>query len=164
MNHRSKLLALTTVAAVAGLAVFVSSGIGGDDSAPTADSIDLTVTEPKTVSADELKLVDTARMPLRGASASRKSSKLFYYLSDRDVHASPRTRPTCARSAVPVKQQPVDGRRARARAGARDHELLAHQPDPRWAHACRAPGTSRSRTSRTIVPLTWRVHLTCVGK
>ena len=34
MNHRSKLLALTAVAAVAGLGVFVSSGIGGDSSVP----------------------------------------------------------------------------------------------------------------------------------
>ena len=90
--RRPKLLALAAVAAVAALGVFVSSSIGGGNEVPAAGSLDLTVTEPRSVSPRELELVDTARtQPPRGASASRKSARLFYYLSEATFSVAPGT-------------------------------------------------------------------------
>jgi len=162
MNHRSKLLALTTVTAVAGLAVFVSSGIGGDDSAPTAESIDLTVSEPKTVSADELKLVETARMPLRGASASRKSSKLFYYLSEATLSVAPRTA-DLREIRCPPRQLPVGGGVFAPAPGLAITNSSRTNPIPGGPTL---PGAWYEQVTNLTddVTLTWRVHLTCVGK
>lgn len=162
MNHRSKLLALTTVAAVAGLAVFVSSGIGGDDSAPAADSIDLTVTEPKTVSADELKLVDTARMPLRGASASRKSAKLFYYLSIETFTVAPASA-DMREIRCPVKQQPVAGGVQAPAPGLAITNSSRTNPIPGGPTLSGAWYQQVTNITENV-PLTWRVHLTCIGK
>ena len=159
MNHRPKLLALAAVAAVAGLGVFVSSGIGGDDSARVADSIDLTVSEPKTVSSDELKLVDTTS--LRGANASRKSSKIFYYLSVETFTVAPNTA-DLREIRCPIKQQPAGG------------GVFAPSPGLAITNSSRTnpiPGGPtlsgawyEQVTNFVDVPLTWRVHLTCVGK
>ena len=163
MKHRPKLLALAAAAAVAGLGVFVSSGIGGDSSAPVADSIDLTVSEPKTVSADELKLVDTGRTALRGANASRKSVEALLLPERRDVHGG-------AEHGRPARD-PLPGQAAAGRPAA------CHAP---------APGLAITNSSRTNPipggPDPFRrlvrgghelhrtclshgsVHLTCVGK
>lgn len=162
MNHRSKLLALTTVAAVAGLAVFVSSGVGGDDSAPTADSIDLTVAEPKTVSADELKLVDTARMPLRGASASRKSAKLFYFLSVETFTVAPNTA-DLREIQCPVKQQPVTGGVQAPAPGLAITNSSRTNPIPGGPTLSGAWYQQVTNITENV-PLTWRVHLTCISK
>jgi hypothetical protein len=162
MKHRPKLLAIAAVAAVAGLGVFVSSGIGGDDSEPVAERIDLAVSEPRTVSPDDLKLVDTAPLRRAGANASRKSAKLFYYLSVETFSVAPGTA-DLREIRCPVKQQPAGGG--------------VHAP---------APGLAITNSSRTnpipggptlsgawyeqvtnftqSATLTWRVHLTCVGK
>jgi hypothetical protein len=162
MNHRSKLLALTTVTAVAGLAVFVSSGIGGDSSVPTADSIDLTVSDPKTVAADELKLVDTAPMPLRGASASRKSAKLFYYLSEATLSVAPGTA-DLREIRCPPRQQPAGGGVFAPAPGLAITNSSRTNPIPEGPTT---PGAWYEQVTNLTadVPLTWRVHLTCVGK
>jgi hypothetical protein len=164
MNHRSKLLALTTVAAVAGLAVFVSSGIGGDGSAPTADSIDLSVTEPKTISADELKLVDTGRMPLRGAgaSASRKSAKLFYFVSEATLSVAPKTA-DLREIRCPPKQLPVGGGVFAPAPGLAITNSSRTNPIPGGPTL---PGAWYEQVTNLTddVTLTWRVHLTCIGK
>jgi hypothetical protein len=161
MNPRAMLLAVAAAVAVAGLGLFVTSSVGGDNKVPVADALDLTVREPKTVSPDELKLVDTSRVRLRGASASRKSPKFFYYLSV-DTFSVAQDTADLREIRCPVKQQPVAGG--------------VHAP---------APGLAITNSSRTNpipggptlsgawyeqvtnfvdVTLTWRVHLTCVGK
>ena len=158
MKHTSKLAAL---AAVAGLGVFVTSGIGGDGSEPTADSIDLTVSEPRTVSPGELRLVDTA--PLRaGAGASRKAAKIFYYLSEATFSVAPRTA-DLREVRCPVKQQPAGG------------GVLAPAPGLAITNSSRTnpipggPTTSGAwyeqvQNITQDVTLTWRVHVTCVGR
>jgi hypothetical protein len=161
MNHRSKLLALIAVAAVAGLGVFVSSGVGGDNSAPTAESIDLTVAEPKTVSADELKLVDTGRLPGRGASASRKSAKLYYFLSVETFTVAPNTA-DLREIRCPVKLQPAAGGVFAPAPGLAVTNSSRTNPIPGGPTLSGA--WYEQVTNFTGVPLTWRVHLTCVGK
>ena len=162
MKPSSKLLALGAVVAVAGLGAFAASGIGGDNSVDTADTVDLTVSEPRTVAPDELKLVDTA--PLRagnGANASRKSSKIFYYVSVDTFTVAGRTA-DLREIRCPVKQQPAGG------------GVLAPTPGLAITNSSRTnpipDGPTLSGawyeqvTNITDVALTWRVHLTCVGK
>jgi hypothetical protein len=154
MKHRSKLLALTAVVAVAGLGVFVSSSIGGDNSSPTADSIDLTRGAPETVKPSELKLVDS-----RQAGASKKSAKVFYYISVETFTVNPGTA-DFREIRCPVKQQPATGG--------------VHAPGPGLAitnsSRTNPSGATLSGawyeevTNITGVPLTWRVHLTCISK
>jgi hypothetical protein len=155
MKHRSKLLALTAVTAVAGLGIFVSSSVGGDNSSPAADSIQLTRGAPDTVSGNELKLVDTGRQ----AGASVKSAKLFYYISVETFTVNPGTA-DFREIRCPVKQQPATGG--------------VHAPAPGLAitnssrtnpsGATLSGAWYQEVTNFTGVPLTWRVHLTCVGK
>ena len=161
MNHTSKLLALTAVVAVAGLGVFVASGVGGDNSAPTAESIDLTVAEPKTVSGDELKLVDTGRLPARGASASRKSAKLYYFLSVETFTVAPNTA-DLREIRCPVKLQPAAGGVFAPAPGLAVTNSSRTNPIPGGPTLSGA--WYEQVTNFTGVPLTWRVHLTCVGK
>jgi hypothetical protein len=158
-QHRSKVLALASVVAVAGLGVFVSSSVGGDNTVPAADSIDLTRGAPDAISGDELKLVDTAKSPLSSANASRKSAKLFYYISVETFTVQPQTA-DFREIICPVKQQPATGG--------------VHAPAPGLAitnsSRTNPSGATASGawyeevTNFTGVPLTWRVHLTCVGK
>jgi hypothetical protein len=159
--HRPKLLALCVVLALAGLGVFVSTGIGGDDSVPTADSIDLRVTEPKTIPPSELKLVDTAPLRAGGANASRKSSKLFYYLSVETLTVAARTA-DLREIRCPVKQQPAGGGVYAPAPGLAITNSSRTNPIPGGPTVSGA--WYEQVTNITDVPLTWRVHVTCVGK
>jgi hypothetical protein len=157
MKHRSKLLALVGVTAVAGLGIFVSSSVGGDNSSPTADTVDLTRGAPDTISGDELKLVDTSSA--RAAGISRKSAKLFYYISVETFTVQPGTA-DFREIRCPVKQQPATGG--------------VHAPAPGLAitnssrtnpsGATLSGAWYQEVTNFTGVPLTWRVHLTCISK
>jgi hypothetical protein len=157
-QHRSKVLALASVVAVAGLGVFVSSSTGGGAVEP-ASSIDTTRSEGDTISGDELKLVDTAKSSLSSANASRKSAKLFYYISVETFTVQPGFG-DFREIICPVKQQPATGG--------------VHAPAPGLAitnssrtnpsGATASGAWYQEVTNFTGVPLTWRVHLTCVGK
>jgi hypothetical protein len=161
MKHRSTLLALAAVFAVAGLGVFVTSSIGGENRAPVADAIDLTVGEPKTVSPGDLKLVDTARVPLRGAGASRKSAKLFYYLSVETFSVAPNTA-DLREIRCPVKQQPAAGGVQAPAPGLAITNSSRTNPIPGGPTLSGA--WYEQVTNFVDVTLTWRVHLTCIGK
>jgi hypothetical protein len=163
MRHRSKLLALAAVVAVAGLGVFVSSSVGGGNEVPTADAIDLTVTEPRTVSSDELELVDTGRLGSRaaGANASRKSAKFFYYLSDATFSVAPNSA-DLREVRCPVKQQPAGGGVYAPAPGLAITNSSRTNPIPGGPTLSGA--WYEQVTNFTDVTLTWRVHVTCVGK
>ena len=164
MKHRSKLLALAAVMAVAGLGVFVSSSVGGGNEVPTAETIDLTVTEPRTVSPDELELVDTGRLGSRaaGASASRKSSKLFYYLSEATFSVAPQTA-DLREIRCPVKQQPAHGGVFAPAPGLAITNSSRTNPIPDGPTLSGA-WYVRAQNITGDTTLTWRVSLTCVGK
>lgn len=157
MKHRSKLLALAAVLAVAGLGVFVSSSVGGG-AVETAPSIDLTRSEGETIKGGNLKLVDTVKAPL-AASASAKSAKLFYYLSEHTFTVQPGYA-DFREIRCPVKQQPATG------------GVHAIAPGLAITNSSRANPTGATLsgawyqevTNVTTVPLTWQVHLTCVSK
>jgi hypothetical protein len=159
MKHRSKLLGLAAVLAVAGLGVFVSSSVGGGAVEP-ASSIDITRSQGDTISGDELKLVDTEKASLAaGANASAKSAKLFYYISVETFTVQPGFA-DFREIRCPVKQQPATGG--------------VHAPAPGLAitnssrtnpsGATLSGAWYQEVTNVTSVALTWRVHLTCVGK
>ena len=159
-KHRSKVLALAAVVAVAGLGVFVSSSTGGGAVEP-ASSIDITRSQGDTISGDELKLVGTEKGALSSANASkrRKSAKLFYYISVETFTVQPGFG-DFREIRCPVKQQPATGG--------------VHAPAPGLAitnssrtnpsGATLSGAWYQEVTNFTGVPLTWRVHLTCVSK
>ena len=159
MKHRSKLVVLASVLAAAGLGIFVSSSVGGGAVEP-ASSIDLTRSQGDTISGNDLKLVDTEKAPLSsGANASKKSAKLFYYISVETFTVQPGFA-DFREIRCPVKQQPVTGG--------------VHAPAPGLAitnssrtnpsGATLSGAWYQEVTNITGVALTWRVHLTCISK
>jgi len=159
MKHRSMVLGLAAVLSVFGLGVFVSSSIGGGAVEP-ASSIDLTRSQGETIKGDDLKLVDTEKAPLAsGAGASAKSAKVFYYISVETFTVQPGFA-DFREIRCPVKQQPATGG--------------VHAPAPGLAitnsSRTNPSGATLSGawyeevTNVTGVPLTWRVHLTCISK
>lgn len=158
MKHRSKLLALAAVLAVAGLGVFVSSSIGGGAVEP-ASSIDLTRSQGDTLKGDDLKLVGTDKVPLAGgAGASVKLAKLFYFISVETFTVQPGFA-DFREARCPQKLQPVTGG--------------VHAPAPGLAitnssrtnpsGATLSGAWYQEVTNVTNVALTWRVHLTCLA-
>ena len=159
MKHRTKLAVLASVIAAAGLGIFVSSSVGGGAVAP-ASSIDITRSQGDTISGKDLKLVDSEKAPLSsGANASRKSAKLFYYISVETFTVQPGFA-DFREIRCPVKQQPVTGG--------------VHAPAPGLAitnssrtnpsGATLSGAWYQEVTNVTSVALTWRVHLTCISK
>lgn len=158
MKHRSKLLALAAVLAVTGLGVFVSSSVGGGAVEP-ASSIDLTRSQGDTIKGDDLKLVDTEKAPLAsGANASRKSAKVFYYISVETFTVQPGFA-DFREIRCPVKQQPVTGGvHAPAPGLAITNSSRTNPSGPTLSGAW-----YQEVTNVTGVALTWRVHLTCIS-
>jgi hypothetical protein len=161
MKHRSKLIVLASVIAAAGLGVFVSSSLGGDNSVPAASSINITRTQGDTISGNDLKLVDTSRRtPLSsGATASRKSARLFYYVSVEVFTVQPGFG-DFREIRCPVKQQPATG------------GVFAPAPGLAITNSSRTNPSGQTAsgawyeevTNFTGTPLSWQVFLTCVGK
>ena len=160
LRNRAKLLAVGAIAVAAALGVFVSPVVGGDNRVPAASSIDLTVAEPKTVASDELKLVDTARAS--GAGASRKAAKIFYYLSEATFSVAPQTA-DLREIRCPVRQQPAGGGVFAPAPGLAITNSSRTNPIPGGPTLSGA--WYQQVTNLTAdVDLTWRVHVTCVGR
>ena len=160
MKHRSKLVVLASVIAAAGLGVFVSSSLGGDDSVPIADSISLARTQGETISGKELKLVDTEKTQLSsGAKASRKSAKLFYYISVETFTVQPGFG-DFREIRCPVKQQPATGGVFAPAPGL----AITNSSRTNPSGATLSGAWYEEVTNFTGTPLTWQVFLTCVGK
>jgi hypothetical protein len=160
MKHRSKLLGLAAVLAVAGLGVFVSSSIGGGAVEP-ASSIDITRSQGETIKGNDLKLVDTEKVPVAsgsGAGASVKLAKLFYFISVETFTVQPGFA-DFREIRCPVKFQPVTGGVHAAAPGlAITNSSRTNPSGPTLGGAW-----YQEVTNVTSVPLSWRVHLTCLS-
>ena len=160
MKHRTKLVVLASVLAAAGLGIFVSSSIGGDNSVPAAGSINLTRTQGDTLSGNDLKLVETDKAPLAsGANGSGKSAKLFYYISQETFTVQPGFA-DFREIRCPVKQQPATGGAFTPAPGLAID--LSSRTNPSGATLSGA--WYEEVVNVTQVALTWRVTLTCVSK
>jgi hypothetical protein len=160
MKHRSKLIVLASVIAAAGLGVFVSSSLGGDNSVPAASSINVTRTQGDTISGNDLKLVDTQKTPLSSrANASAKSAKLFYYVSVETFTVQPGFG-DFREIRCPVKQQPATGGVFAPAPGL----AITNSSRTNPSGATLSGAWYEEVTNFTGTPLSWQVFLTCVGK
>jgi hypothetical protein len=160
MKHRSKLIVLASVIAAAGLGVFVSSSLGGDNSVPAASSINITRTQGDTISGNDLKLVDTQRAPLSsGATASKKSAKLFYYISVETFTVQPGFG-DFREIRCPVKQQPATGGVFAPAPGL----AITNSSRTNPSGATLSGAWYEEVTNFTGAAGTWQVFLTCIGK
>jgi hypothetical protein len=159
MKHRSKLVVLASVLAAAGLGVFVSSSVGGGAVEP-ASSIDITRSQGDTISGNDLKLVDTEKTQLSsGANASRKSARLFYYISVETFTVQPGFG-DFREIRCPVKQQPATGGVFAPAPGL----AITNSSRTNPSGATLSGAWYEEVTNFTGTPLTWQVFLTCVGK
>jgi hypothetical protein len=157
-KHRSKLLAVAGVLAVAGLGVFVGSSIGSGAVEP-ASSIDVTRSAPQTVKPSELRRIGPGKLGLAGAQASKKSAKLFYYVTQETFTVQPGAR-DLRELRCPQRQQPATGGVLAPTPGLAITNSSRTNPDG----ATLAGAWYEAVTNFTSVPLSWQVHLTCVGK
>jgi hypothetical protein len=157
-RHRSKLPAVAGVLAVAGLGVFVGSSIGSGAVEP-ASSIDVTRTASQTVKPGDLRRIGPEKLGLAAARGSKKSAKLFYYVTQETFTVQPGAR-DLRELRCPKRQEPATGGVLSPTPGLAITNSSRSNPDGptlggAWYEAV---------TNFTSVPLGWQVHLTCVGR
>jgi hypothetical protein len=157
-KHRSKLPVLAAILAVAGLGVFVGSSIGSGAVEP-AGSIDVTRSPAQTVKPGDLRRIGPERLGIAGAQASKKSVKVFYYVTEETFTVAPNAADP-REFHCPAKQQPVTGGVFAPNPGLAITNSSRTNPD--GATVPRA--WYETVTNFTGVPLDWKMHLTCVGK
>jgi hypothetical protein len=160
-SHRSKLLAAAGVVLVVAVGAFAGSSIGGGSAEP-AESIDVSRSVAETVYPSELQRVSPRRLgQSKAQAAKKKSTKLFYYFSEEEFTVQPGDS-DLREIRCPTKQLPATGGVVSATPGLAITNSSRTSPDPNLP--TRGGAWYERVTNLTMVPLSWRVHLTCVGK
>jgi hypothetical protein len=157
-KHRAKLPVLAGILAVAGLGVFVGSSIGSGAVEP-ASSIDVTRSPAQAVKPGDLWRIGPERLGIARARASKKSAKLFYYVTQETFTVQPGAR-DLRELRCPRRQQPATGGVFAPTPGLAITNSSRTNPDGATVAGAWYEGV----TNFTSVPLSWQVHLTCVGK